>query len=237
MIRNHIKDFITRYRAISARKMRSWEIRIYEHEYILLNIPKCMFHPDRWKQWGRMQAELLFRIQKHWESTYIYIRFATYSADYYTKVLSGERFEEIDSEYKEKGERTFLFPDCRDQKAIEVILSSDAINDVNRTVVIMDHQPSDWREVLKRLYNVAFNLYEMHSIKEFKDDLLGCKCLCYTIDHDLLIAKIDLDESIVLDIATDLAQEEDLELVITRELEQSKGRNNETSDLNTIENY
>jgi hypothetical protein len=166
--------------------------------------------------WGKMQARILSRFQEHWPETHPYVRFRPYPpyvTDVFADILIPGQFERVAG--STEGDDVFLFPDCQDRHTWEVIFAAGTWEEFARTLFLLDRKPSNWQEVIQRLFEIA-QLLDGYPAKEFENELSICRCLCTSADMDLTILKVDLPESTVLSILEDTAREEDLELVVHR---------------------
>jgi hypothetical protein len=164
-----------------------------------------------------MQVKILSRFQEHWNDTYTYIRFRTVTPllFHYTNIFKQGTFEELDTE--EKDDHVYLFPDCQEKHVWEIILSAIGLLAFTRTFFMLDQRPSNWQEVINRLFQSTLALANDNYASEFENDLSNCRCICYSINEDLILEKVDLPENIMLTILEDVAREEGLEIVFKRE--------------------
>lgn len=193
---------------------KQWIVRILESE-IWLERPRVYRRPNNWKSWGQMQARLLESIKDKWQESHVYIRVYSYEIDYYTNVLKSGTYEIVSG--IRKGEYLLYIPDCRDTMTIESVLSSAGFVPLAKTIYIMKMNLPRWHETINELFEIAVKLSKGHRVKEFESQLSNCHCLCYTMDEDLIIAKLDLDEDHLLPILESVAQEESLDLVVIRD--------------------
>jgi len=208
-----IRDSINRQREGIQQKDREWEAWIGKETWWLC-MPHRAFRQEQWDSWGKMQASVLRHFRQHWQNTHVYIRFRSHLT-WDPKAVLTANFEKIST--TEQGEQIFIFPDCEEQSALEIILASYADEPLTRTIFLLDHKPEDWRQVVSRLFEIAVNLSSGQSAAEFESDLSICRCLCYSMDEELVIPKVDLTESDVLSILEHTAREEYLDLVLHRQ--------------------
>ncbi|MBI4332748.1 MAG: hypothetical protein HY673_15870 [Chloroflexi bacterium] len=115
-----------------------------------------------------------------------------------------------------KDETVFLFPDCQDKELWAAFLGSAGLVPLARCLFIVDRDPADWRAAMSRLFEIAQGIAQGKSATEYEADMSVCHCLCYSLDEDLVIAKVALPERTVLSVLEGAAREEGLELVVRR---------------------
>jgi hypothetical protein len=205
-----IRNLVTHKRKTQARREQEW--RVSTNGGIWLHIPTPLTHPERWEIWGEIQAGILRRFQQCWQDTHIYIRFHTYLPEHFGDILRPGQFESVGTANKE--DYIFLFPDCQDEYVWTTILGSAGLVPFARTIFVLDNNPSNWQEVIASLFGIAQKLSAGHPLDKFQSELSICRCLCYSMDEDLVIAKVDLPESTAISILKDTAREKNLELVL-----------------------
>ncbi len=204
-----LKNLITHQREAPWREEQEWKVSVNGEAW--LHIPNRLAHPEQWATWGKIQARILSRFQEHWPHTHTYIRFHTYLPEHFKDILKPGQFETAVTTGKDY---VFLFPDCQDEYVWETILGSAGLIPYARTIFILDQKPPNWQEIIADLFDIAQSPSSGHLQNESR--LSICHCLCYSMDEDLVIARVDLPESTVLSILEDTARKEDLQLVLHR---------------------
>jgi hypothetical protein len=191
---------------------RKWRVSIYASN-IWLSRPLRYSNPEKWDTWGKIQAQVLSRFRQRWPESHIYIRLYTCIPEYFTDVLIPGHFEKIAEVRKN---HIFILPDCQDQHVLETIFTPAGHDPFARTIFVLDQKPANWKETITRLFEIAVKLSDRQPAANFEGELSTCRLLCYSMDEDLVIAKVDLPENIVISILEDIARENDLDLVIER---------------------
>jgi len=143
---------------------------------------------------------------------------------HFKDILIPGTYEEIATATDRKDESLFLFPDCQDRFVWEGVFKVGPTRDLDRTVFVLDHKPPNAKEFIERLFDITRKISFRNWEASFYDDLSTCHCLCYSIDADLVIGKIDLPESKILSILKNIAAKEDLSLVVRREESEVKAK-------------
>ena len=206
-----MNNYIARRREVQHEKERIWKISMGRDIWLI--VPLGLRRQGNWDTWGKIQATALSRFQKHWLNSPVYIRFHAHSSWRGASRFTVFQIEKVGTT-KEK-EQIFMIPDCDDQSVWEDILSGYAHGAFARAIFVLDHKPDNWQETITRLFEITVKLSGGQPAADF-DELSDCRCLCYSMDEDLVIAKVDLPESNVISILEDIARENDLELVIER---------------------
>ena len=198
------------------RRENKWIINI-SSPYIWLTHPQRYRPVEVWEKWADMQMRVLHRIHQQWPDIHTYIRLHTYYSKIYTDILELVAYETITPHHKsKKDEKIILIPDCQDPRIWKAVLTYAALNPLDRCIYMIERNPSNWQEVINSLYEITRNLSEGHDFVAYKDELAACHCLCYSVDEDLVIGKVDLPETNILSIFRDIAKEEGLDLVFER---------------------
>ena len=191
-----------------------WKVTI-DLSYFWLTHPTKYWPNEFWDKWAKMQVKILYEIQKIIPSTHTYLRFSTFFPKQYTDIIELCQAETLTT--KKRGGKILLFLDCQDQNVWEKILFGDSFTPAAKSIFMLENKPSNWQEAITELFNIVEKLNDGHSINEYKNQLSKCHCLCYVLDSDLVIAKVDLPENVLLSILEDVARNEGLELTIERE--------------------
>jgi hypothetical protein len=189
----------------------NWDI--FVNEDILLWIP------DSFKEtpaiWPRILAKTLSQINDNWQNSHTYIRLNTYCiSNEIEQILKPFQFEKTAT--VAKNEYIYLISDCSDQLVWEKIFETGVVIDCGRTFFILNEIPLCWLDSIDSLYNIAKSLSQGHKAKEYEKELSHCLCLCYSIDENLVIGKVNLSENIILTNLENLAKAEGLKLVLNR---------------------
>jgi hypothetical protein len=217
------------------KKEQEWKVIVYDWEYgkgYHLHVPYWLAHKkmvpqpvnarrkddDSFTIWANMETRIFSRIQQHWPESHTYLRLYTYYVpdDLIAKLKKGQ-IEKIDT--KDKHTHLLLIPDCQDQRVWEAFFEVGTNWDGGRTIFLLDYKPRNWREIITHLFEIFQKLYKTPGgrFPGVQRELTRCHLWCFSVDADLLIAKVDLPESTVLSILERVASEEGLELVIDRE--------------------
>jgi hypothetical protein len=209
-----IKDAARRRCEAKERRERMWMCWILGGQ-AGVSAPKGRHYED----WGRIQAEILARIQQHWPETHTYVRLHTcytYVLDDIGQLPERTRFERVPT--KDKDDYLFLFPDCEDRDVWQVVLGIETPFDYGKMILMFDHRVEDCWTVVSNAYEVVRQQSDPRAqpwtvlVKMLPE----CQALCYSVDENLWIGKVDLPEGVVPAILESIAREEDLELVVEK---------------------
>jgi hypothetical protein len=205
-------NYIAQQREARHKEERRWKVSM--NGDIWLSMPLGLFRQGQRDKWGKILATAISRFQKHWPDTHIYIRFLAHRSWIGTDILNPTLCERVGTT-KEK-DQIFLLPDCKDHSVCEDALAGSGYGAFGRSIFVLDHKPANWKETITRLFEIAVKLSGGQPAADFESELSTCRCLCYSMDDDLVIEKVDLPENIVISILEDIARENDLDLVIER---------------------
>ncbi len=198
---------------MAENQVQRWNI--YINEDILLWIPDSLKESGKWSQ---MLARMLVQINRNWLNSHVYIRLNTYTDDTkeLERVLGQYQYRKIC--VSNKNENVFIIPDCSDEHILEAIFETGVVIDCGRSFFILSYLPVDWVGTVSQLFNISQNLSQDHKVSEYQKELSGCLCLCYSVDENLVIGKVDLSRDRILSITRDIARDEGLRLIIHQEV-------------------
>jgi hypothetical protein len=187
---------------------------------IHITFPHSFWKSHTWDRWGELQVKILHAFMSHWQHTDVYIRFQTHIPDFIEPYLMSCKYEKYAT--RSEHESLFLIPECTDTRVWERIFASVGAVHLSRMLVVVDSTPKDWHNTVASLFGITQKLSDRYSPNEFIEDLSICKCLCYSIDNDLNIGKIDLPDNIIFAILENIALEYDLQLLVKKDLKKYK---------------
>lgn len=167
-----------------------------------------------WYKWAELQTKILAKLQDSFPETHMYIRYSTYLPEHYTDIIELKHVEIIAT--NDKKETVVLLPDCQDTTIWKRLLRGAGLISYARCFFMLEDKPFDWKDTISNMYDNLLTLIDGHSIKEYSSVLSGCPCLCFSLDEDLVIGKVNLLENTIIDILRKLAKEDGLELEIER---------------------
>jgi len=192
------------------RKEQEWRVQITNNYWLC---HPTRYRPlDKWEKWGEMQSMVLSHIIHRIKTPSIFWRFHTFLPEVYKDIINLCEYETI-QEDKKKG-HVFVLRNCWNQNVWKQILSSLGLVTKARCIFILDYNPVDWLNTVNDLFKITQKIETGHSTLEFESELSSCRCLCYSNDEDLIIAKVDIKEEDILSILQDVAREFSLNLVI-----------------------
>jgi hypothetical protein len=200
-------------RRSEEKQKRAQEWHIYLQNGFILMYPNRYRPIEQWDKWGKMQFRILMELKKHWPGVHSYIRLHIYTEQDYSNILNICENEIV---YESKDTQTILFPDCDDQFIYETILSTVGLIPLSRCIYCLDDIPINWRDTISQLFDITQKLEKGHLTSEFENQLSICRCLCYSLDENLVIAKADLEENEILLLLENIAHEEYLSIIIHR---------------------
>ncbi len=180
------------------RKEKQWIVDL-EWPSIYLYHPLRYRPVELWNKWGDMQVRVLSRIQQYWPETHSYIRLHIYSSlyEHYASILESIPYEITSPPRKAKDEQIILVPDCQDKCVWKCILTYAGLIPFTRSIFMLDDNPTNWQEVMTRLFEIAEKISDGYPVAEYSQELAMCRCLCYSMDEDLVINKVDLSETTI----------------------------------------
>jgi hypothetical protein len=182
-----------------------WKIIKYSDGAILLRSPEKYSKVSLWNKWGELQIEVLKKIHKFFENTYMYAYFLTYVPEQFRSLfrsILNDNFEEIPSGKKKS--RIFLLPDIDDQEILKKMLTGYAVG----CVLFLDKKPSQWQDFLID----SFKIIDKGQINNYEID--SCRSVIYFNDRDLTLVKEDIPFSEIFLFLEEIAKEEGLKLSI-----------------------
>ncbi len=207
-----IKNIIANLRESKREKNRIWEI--WFEKGIWLTVPRRLFNDGNWEAWASIQIRILDCVRQYWGKSHTYIRFSPYPQGYYQERLQGCSSTMI-IQSDEKGE-SFLFKDCVEESVLETIFSAIGMVPYTRCVIITDQQPDHWNDLINRYFEIAQQFSDGKNANDFSTELNDCHLLCYSMDQDLVIQKIDLEKSTFLFVLEQIASEFDLNIIMRK---------------------
>jgi hypothetical protein len=181
---------------------------------IRITVPPGLPTETKWEVWGTVQIRILSELKKRWPESHTYVRFNAFPPDYFTDKFRGCPHEVI----KNKREEIFLLPDCEDPSALRTVFSVLGLIPFTRCVFVLKDQPANWQEVMGRLFEATQKIARKQSVPEYEPELSRCHLLAYSVEQDLVIARVDIPESELENILESIAREEKLDLSIRRRL-------------------
>jgi hypothetical protein len=206
------RKIITKHNEEKQRRERTWKITLTD-KYLLWR-PNRYNPIELWYKWAELQTKILTELQVNFPDTYVYIRFSTFLPEHYKDIMESVQVEKISS--SDKKEKVVLIPDCQDQSVWKRLLEGAGLVSYTRCFFMLKDKPPNWKEIISSLYEIITKLDEGHSFAEYESTLSVCPCLCFSLDEDLVIGKVDLPEFKLLDMLNVLAQEDGLEIDIER---------------------
>lgn len=202
-----IKDYFDKRRLSKELREKEWHVMRMGDRAYFLAIPRRYDRDESFDTWINMETEIYSRIQRHWPDSHTYIRLLTYHVPY--RIITGlaDRIPTADER-----EYLYIIPDCQDKTVWTSFFSTSAF-DTGRMIFTVDTQPLVYGDVVQRMVGVVQNSYHGKSIVEFTNELSSCRCLAYSIDSDLVLAKVDLADNDIVSVLCSLAEEYNLELV------------------------
>jgi hypothetical protein len=113
-----------------------------------------------------------------------------------------------------EGEYILLIQNYQDETALGAILAGSGHVPFSKTLFLVEGDLQNWQKELINLFEITKKLSKGHQVSEFQEQLSFCRCICYTMDNDLVIAKLDLPESQLFSFLQSQSQKEGLDLVI-----------------------
>jgi hypothetical protein len=222
---NTIKRWMERKKVLKQRRLKEWKVSILNNEHYQIKAPywidrrHIQTSGDEENQclvdWANIELKFLSSIHQQIPKPHSYMRLFTYYLPKNIMNLSTKIQIETIS-IKEEKAYLFLIPDCQENFVWETFLKTGTALDMHKMMFTLDYQPEDWREVLGNIFEIAEKDYKLKPIEENKNELSGCRFLCYWVDGNPVIAKSDLSEKAILSILEDIALEKNLELVVER---------------------
>jgi len=206
------RKIITKRNEEKQRRERTWRITLTD-KYQLWR-PNRYNPIESWYKWAELQTKILTKLQVNFPDTHVYIRFSTFLPEHYEDIIESEQVEKILS--SDKKEKVVLIPDCQDQSVWKRLLEGAGLVSYARCFFMLKDKPLNWKEIISSLYENITKLDEGHSFAEYESTLSVCPCLCFSLDEDLVIGKVDLPEFKLLEMLNVLAQEDGLEIDIER---------------------
>jgi hypothetical protein len=210
---HRFKQYLVNRKEERIRREKTWKITLTDNYCI--RRPNRYDPRERWYKWADIQVKIFSMLKANFPETHVYIRFTTFLPEHYKDIIEPKYIEKI--AVKKNDETVILFPDCEDLNVWKRLLQGAGLVPYARCFFLLKGKPANWKDVVMSLYVEISKTEPGNSLNENKSILSDCPCLCYSVDEDLVIGKIDLPESTVLDILKNLAVEDGLALDVERE--------------------
>jgi hypothetical protein len=211
-----------------AHKDSEWEIAVLRTGEYYIRTPYRLSQSEKitnfnkftkyTSSWSNIRVNIISSINKLYEHSYVYMRLHTYTPDNILALNTACRYEE--TTIKDKNMHLFYLPNCHDERVWKMFFEARIAKQEGKILFSLKHQPDNWKEIVECYYKIIEDTFNLHkSISVFKEDLEQCCLLCYSImdDDSLIIAKTDLSEADILSVLGNIACDESLELIITRQ--------------------
>lgn len=203
-----------------------WEVLILGDGTLLVKMPWRMLRPSSRRTseealpaWADVKVRIVSAIWERCTDPHTYVRLSTVRVPTSLLALAGECRMEMHKS-KRRGESVVLIPNCQDKRVWKVMFEALTVEHEGKILFILNREPEDWRTLVERYHQIVSDTWRLRRrISDFDDELKECCLLSYSVMDDaaLVIAKTELSEETVASILRAIAQEERLDLTITRD--------------------
>jgi hypothetical protein len=192
----------------NRNQKQNWDI--FVNDEILLWIPDNL---EKSETWSRILTKSIHGIRKNWRHSYVYIRLNTYTMNNDIETVL-KPYQYIKTPGSKKNECIYLIPDCSDENVWAKVFQTGVIEDYARTFYILGMKPIHWQDTIDNLFKITQSLSKYEIYKEFEKELIDCLCLCYSIDENLVISRVNLTQNLVFSVLEKIAESEGLRIKI-----------------------
>lgn len=171
--------------------------------------------------WAKIETRIVSALHGQFHANRTYMRLYTYYTPTDLLALKTEcHFEE--PETKERGTHLYLIENCNVKPVWEAFFRTATNWDGGRTLFMTDQIFADLRLAMEVMSEIVQRLSSGRPLANLDEHLSRCRVLCYSVDADLVIAKVDLSEESIFRILKVIADSENLELKVERRKLSSK---------------